>query len=264
MDLHYRYFGAEGKPPLVIIHGLLGSSRNWLNVSRSLVAHYEVFAVDLRNHGESAHAEGMDFGDLAADIATFLDARGLGHAALMGHSLGGKVAMRFACQYPERTDALVVVDIAPKTYRPHHQRDFEAMLALPTQKMNSRKDADAFIAEYVMDWGQRQFLLTNLKRNEQGEGFVWSINLAGLNAAREQMRRNPLNDEQHYGGPSLFILGGTSNFVEPEDWTTIRHHFPRARIQTIDEAGHNPHIDNKTAFLAALDGFLTAQHGGNG
>lgn len=255
MDLHYRYFGGEGNPPLVIIHGLLGSSRNWLTVGRDLTRQYEVFAVDLRNHGDSPHADAMDFDTLAADLETFLDARGLEHATLLGHSLGGKTAMRFACLHPERTDALIVVDIAPKAYNPHNQRDFEAMLALPVQKMVSRKDAEAFLAEYIMDWAQRQFLLTNLKRNEEGEGFAWTINLPALHAARVTMRENPLGADDRYAGPALFVLGGKSGFVEPEDWEKIRYHFPKARIQSIDGVGHNPHIDNRLAFLAVLDAF---------
>lgn len=255
MDLHYRYFGGEGNPPLVIIHGLLGSSRNWLTVARELSRQYEVFAIDLRNHGDSPHADAMDFTSLAADLETFLQARGLEHAALLGHSLGGKVAMRFACEHPERTDALIVVDIAPKEYRPHNQRDFEAMLALPVEKMISRKDAEAFLAEYIMDWGQRQFLLTNLKRNEQGEGFVWGVNLPALHAARQTMRENPLAEGDRFNGATLFVLGGESGFVEPEDWGKIRHYFPRARIQSIDGAGHNPHIDKKADFLSVLENF---------
>lgn len=257
MDLHYRYFGGEGNPPLIIIHGLLGSSRNWLTVGRELAKQYEVFAVDLRNHGDSPHAEAMDFATLAADLEAFMDARGLEHAALLGHSLGGKVAMRFACAHPERTDALIVVDIAPRAYEPHNQRDFEAMLALPADKMISRKDAEAFLAEYVMDWAQRQFLLTNLKRNEGGEGFAWTINLQGLHNARQTMRDNPLGADDRYSGPTLFVLGGKSNFVRAEDRERIRHHFPKARIQSIEDVGHNPHMDNRSAFLAVLDAFHT-------
>lgn len=257
MDLHYRYFGEEGNPPLIIIHGLLGSSRNWLTVGRELAKQYEVFAVDLRNHGDSPHAEAMDFATLSADLAAFMDARGLERAALLGHSLGGKVAMRFACEHPQRTDALVVVDIAPRAYEPHNQRDFEAMLALPADKMISRKDAEAFLAEYVMDWGQRQFLLTNLKRNEGGEGFAWAINLQGLHNARQTMRESPLGADDRYTGPALFVLGGKSNFVQKEDWEGIRRHFPKARIQSIEGVGHNPHIDNRNAFLAVLDAFHT-------
>lgn len=256
MDLHYRYFGGEGNPPLVIIHGLLGSSRNWLTVGRDLTAQYEVFAVDLRNHGESAHAEGMGFDQLAADIENFMNERGLEQATLLGHSLGGKVAMRFACEHPERTDALIVVDIAPKTYPPHHQRDFEAMLALPVDKMQSRKDAEAFLAEYVMDWAQRQFLLTNFKRSEEGGSFGWTVNLHELNRCREQMRTNPLPDaDSRYLGPTLFVVGGASAFVQPEDFEAIRRHFPKARIEVIKDAGHNPHIEKKAEFLAALESF---------
>lgn len=257
--LAYRYFGGEGKPPLVLIHGLLGSSRNWVSAGKSLADDYETFALDLRNHGDSPHLDSMDFGELAGDVRAFLQEQGLARVHLLGHSLGGKVAMRVAMETPELLESLVVVDIAPREYPPYHQRDFDAMNALPLARLESRKDADAAMAEAVPDWGQRQFLLTNLGR--EGDAFKWTINLRVLTAARDIMRSNSIGPEDVYDGATTFILGGRSRFVLPEDWRTIRRHFPKARIEVIEESGHNPHIEQRDQFLAAMASHREADWG---
>lgn len=248
--LAYRYFGGEGKPPLVLIHGLLGSSRNWVTAGKELASDYEVFAIDLRNHGDSPHLDSMDFSELAEDVRHFLREQELSHVHLLGHSLGGKVAMRVAVESPELLESLIVVDIAPREYPPYHQRDFDAMNALPLAELESRKDADAHMAEMVPDWGQRQFLLTNLGR--EGDAFKWMINLRALTEARDVMRKDSIGPEDVYDGGASFILGGRSRFVLPEDWRTIHKHFPKARIQVIEESGHNPHIEQRQQFLAAI------------
>jgi len=248
--LAYRYFGGEGRPPLVLIHGLLGSSRNWVSAAKGLVNDFEVFALDLRNHGESPHLDSMDYCALAADVRAFLDEQELDHVCLLGHSLGGKVAMRFAMESPERLESLIVVDIAPRNYPPYHMRDFDAMNALPLAELTSRKDADAHMAEAVPDWGQRQFLLTNLGRD--GDRFKWTINLRALTDERDVMRANSIGPDDVFDGATTFLLGGRSRFVMPEDWPLIHRHFPKARIEVIDEAGHNVHIEKRNEFLVAL------------
>lgn len=257
--LAYRYFGGEGNPPLVLIHGLLGSSRNWVTAGKDLASQFEVFALDLRNHGDSPHLDSMDFGELADDILGFLDQQGLDRAHLLGHSLGGKAAMRVAMEAPERLHSLVVVDIAPRLYPPYHQRDFDAMNALPLRELTSRKDADERMAEAVPDWGQRQFLLTNLTRRD--DEFVWSIHLRALTAQRDAMRANSVGPDDQYRGATTFILGGRSRFVLPEDWRLIHKHFPKARIEVIEESGHNPHIEQRAAFIGAVHRHLDADWG---
>lgn len=251
MDLNYRYFGNEGKPPLVIIHGLLGSSRNWQTVGKALSDQFEVFAVDLRNHGDSPHGNGMDFDTLSADLETFVRARGLQSFHLMGHSLGGKVAMHYAVHHPDQVESLIVVDIAPREYPPYHVEDFAAMNALDLEALESRQQADELLAQKIPDWGQRQFLLTNLKRLSDN-GFVWGINLKALTESRDEMRASPLQSDDVYEGPTCFILGEKSNFVLKSDHELIRRHFPRCVIKTLPGVGHNPHTENRDAFVTAV------------
>lgn len=257
--LAYRYFGGEGNPPIVLLHGLLGSSRNWVSAAKELVKDYEVFALDLRNHGDSPHCDSMDFGEMAADVLQFLEEQELDQVCLLGHSLGGKVAMRVAVESPDSLESLIIVDIAPREYPPYHQRDFDAMNALPLAELTSRKDADGRLAEQVPDWAQRQFLLTNLAR--EGDAFQWSINLRALTAARDVMRMNSIGADDIFTGAATFILGGQSRFVLPEDWRIINRHFPKARIEVIDESGHNPHIEKRDRFLAAIERHRDADWG---
>lgn len=255
MDLNYRYFGNEGKPPLVILHGLLGSSRNWQTVGKALSDQFEVFAVDLRNHGDSPHLDGMDFASLSADLESFAGGRGLQSFHLMGHSLGGKVAMYFAAHHPDRVESLVVVDIAPREYEPYHVEDFAAMNALDLDLIQSRQEADEALADSVPDWGMRQFLLTNLKRLPDN-GFVWGVNLKALTKARDAMRAAALGEEDTYEGPVCFILGERSDFVRKSDHALIRHHFPRSIIKTLPDVGHNPHTENRESFVNAVQEWI--------
>ncbi|GHB97968.1 hypothetical protein GCM10007047_12390 [Cerasicoccus arenae] len=192
----------------------------------------------------------MDYAELASDVLGFLDEHNLEGVHLLGHSLGGKVAMRVAMESPERIASLIIVDISPREYPPYHQRDFDAMNTLPLKEITSRKDAEARIAEMVPDWGQRQFLLTNLIRKD--DHFEWGINLRALTDQRDVMRSNSIAAEGVYAGATTFILGGQSRFVLPEDWRLIDRHFPKARIEVINESGHNPHIEKREDFLAAV------------
>lgn len=260
MKLAYRYFGGEGKEPLIIMHGLLGSSRNWITIGKALAEHYEVFALDLRNHGDSSHAQDMDFDAMAKDLDNFIGEQGLGSVHLLGHSLGGKVAMHFAVADFRKVESLTVVDIAPKDYPPYHIDDFEAMNAMDLSSLASRKEADNFLARSVPDFGQRQFLLTNLKRGEDGR-FHWSINLDALTWNLDTLRTDSLKPGDRYAGPTLFVLGEDSRFVREDDHETIRHHFPRVVIKTVKDAGHNPHIDQPEAFLEVLSDFARVDWG---
>ncbi len=260
MKLAYRYFGGEGKEPLVILHGLLGSSRNWTNIGKALAERYEVFALDLRNHGDSPHAPEMDFDTLARDVVGFFDEQGIQRAHLMGHSLGGKVAMHLAVTFFRRVDSLIVVDIAPKDYPPYHADDFDAMNALDLTTLANRKQADEFLTARVPDFGQRQFLLTNLKREKDGS-LRWGINLNVLTGSLGTMRLNSLMEQDRFSGPTLFVLGEHSHFVRQEDHDQIREHFPRAIIKTIADSGHNPHIDQPKALLATLEDFSKVDWG---
>ena len=251
--LFHRELGGAGKPPLVVLHGLLGSSRNWLTTGGDLAARYHVFALDLRNHGKSPHDAVMDYDAMMGDVLAWMDAQGLGKVALMGHSMGGKVAMLLACRHPERVERLVVVDIAPKDYLSHaHRAEFAAMNELRLETLQSRGEAELRFEARVGDWAMRKFLTTNLERDEAGGGWRWQINLQVITAALTEIEGNPLASEDKFTGATLFVTGGKSRYVREEDFSVIAAHFPKARRVEIAGAGHNPHMETRGEFVAAL------------
>lgn len=249
VPLYHRDFGGAGLPPLVILHGMLGSSRNWLTAGPRLSEKFHVMAVDLRNHGGSPHADDMSYEAMAGDVLAWLDLRGLERAVYLGHSLGGKVAMLLACRNPARVDRLVVADIAPKDYAWASNREaFAAMNALDLDTLKSRAAAEHQFEARVPSASMRKFLLTNLERTPAG-GWRWQINLPVLTAALPALERNPLRAGDRFSGPALFIAGGRSQYVLPGDWASILGHFPAARLETIAESGHNPHLDAREPFV---------------
>jgi pimeloyl-ACP methyl ester carboxylesterase len=249
--LHHRDLGGAGRPPLVLLHGLLGSSRNWQTAGTDLSADFHVHAPDLRNHGRSPHADGMGYAELAGEVLAWLDALGLGAVNLLGHSMGGKVAMRLACRHPERVRSLVVVDIAPRDYFwPGHRESFAAMNELDLATLTSRGDAEARLGTRVTDWALRKFLATNLECDAAGR-WRWQINLPALTRGLPEVERNPLEPADQFAGPVRFITGGRSPYVEAGDHAAIRTHFPAADIVTLPDCGHNPHVESRAAFVAA-------------
>jgi len=263
MDLAHQFFGGEGNPPLVILHGLLGSSRNWTSVAKELAGHFEVYAVDLRNHGKSPHAAEMTYAALAEDVGEFLAARELDRPFLLGHSLGGKTAMRLACDGPDRLRGLIVVDIAPRDYAPHFREEFAAMNELDLGGLGARREADeALAARGVEDWAMRQFLLTNLERDEASEGFRWQVNLRVLTEALPELAKSSIGENERFGGPTLFLRGENSDFVKDDDRPAITRHFPASQLMTIADAAHNVHVQNKAAFVSAVAYFAEDVMGG--
>ena len=253
VTLFHRDLGGAGKPPLVVLHGLLGSSRNWLTTGGDLAARYHVFAPDLRNHGKSPHGEPMDYETMMADLLAWLDAQGLAKVTLMGHSMGGKVAMLLACRHPERVERLVVVDIAPKDYLSHaHRAEFAAMNELRLDTLQSRGEAELRFESRVSDWAMRKFLTTNLERDEAGTGWRWQINLPVITAALPEIEGNPLVSEDKFDGPVLFVTGGKSHYVREADLSVISAHFPKARVKVVAGSGHNPHMETRAEFVAAV------------
>jgi pimeloyl-ACP methyl ester carboxylesterase len=256
MKLFHRDFGTAGKAPLVVLHGLLGSSRNWQMVGRDLAADYHVYAVDLRNHGSSPHHEGMEYESMAADLLAWLDHHGLARVHLMGHSMGGKVAMLFACRHPERVERLIVVDIAPKDYLSYaHRAEFAAMNELELPSLRSRSEAELRLEARVGDWAMRKFLVTNLEALEGG-GWRWMVNLPVLTQALPHLESDPLGAADRCVCPALFITGGKSRYVQPGDWAGIQERFPMAEIEIIAESGHNPHMDARERFVGLVRGWL--------
>jgi len=252
VNLFHRDLGGAGKPPLVLLHGMLGSSRNWQTAGGDLAAHFHVLAVDLRNHGRSPHADGMTYEAMAGDVLAWLDARGLGAVTLAGHSMGGKVAMLLACRQPARVGRLIVVDIAPRNYFwPGHRASFAAMNELNLADLRSRAEAELRFEARVPSWPLRKFLTTNLERNAEG-AWHWQINLPALTAALPQVEQNPLGPTDRFAGPVRFIAGEKSNYIAAEDHAAIRAHFPAAEVITLPNCGHNPHMEARAALVATV------------
>jgi esterase len=251
LALHHRDLGGSGEPPIVLLHGLLGSSRNWQTAGSALAAGRRVYALDLRNHGQSPHADRMSYPDMAADVLAWMDAHGVGQAELVGHSMGGKVAMVLACRHPERVGRLVVVDIAPKDYSwPARRQEFAAMNELKLAGLKSRAEAEARFEPRVPGWADRKFLTTNLERTP--DGWKWQVNLPAITAALGELERNPLGPGDRFLGPTLFIAGETSRYILPGDRGVILAHFPSARFDVIAGSGHTPHIEAREAFVRAM------------
>lgn len=255
VPLAFRQFGKQEHPPIVILHGLLGSSRNWTSIAKALGSYFSVYAIDLRNHGRSPHDTKMSFEVMEKDLLAWIDNEGFKSITLLGHSMGGKVSMAMACHYPERVKRLIIVDIAPKIYTALFLPEMEAMAKMDLNTIKNRSEADHILAETVKDWPLRQFLLTNLERHSDGK-FRWQVNLSVLIQSLLEIKANPLQTHEYWEGDTLFVKGEKSTFIQEEDKTLIHQHFPNSHMEILPESGHNPHIDNKNGFLETLSTFL--------
>lgn len=253
MRLHIIEAGVG--PPLALLHGLFGSARNLATVQARLAERWRVLALDLRNHGASPHAPGMDYAAQAADVRETLATAAALPAAVVGHSMGGKVAMRLALDSPDSVSRLVVADIAPVTYPPHFRAYAEAMAALPLDPGLTRIAADRALAAAVPDSTVRGFLLLNLSF---GERPAWRIGLAEIAADLPAIEGFEPPPNARFTGPVLFLAGEHSDYLRPEHRPTIRALFPAARFVTLKNAGHWLHADQPGAFVAAVSGFLAA------
>jgi esterase len=242
-------------PPLAILHGLFGSGRNWASIAQRLAANHRVIAFDLRNHGASPWAETMDYREMAEDLRASLQSRGYGRFALLGHSMGGKVAMMAALDDGTAVERLIVADIAPVAYPAHHLGHVRAMRRLDLAAIKRRSEADARLAAAVPDPAERGFLLQNLIFEN---GTVrWRANLAAVERDMPRLAGFPAVAEgRTYEGPALFIAGGRSDYVRPAHEPAIRHLFPNAEIARIENAGHWLHAEQPDAFLAIAESFL--------
>jgi esterase len=243
-------------PPVVLLHGLFGSARNLAAVQRALSPRYRVIAMDLRNHGASPHAAGMDYATQAADVRETMQALGVSVAAVVGHSMGGKTAMRLALDTPGIVSALAVADIAPVPYPPHFRDYADAMRQVPGGV--SRAAAGAALAEVVEDPGVRGFLLQNLR---PGETPVWRIGLDYIAEALPEIEGWEALTGARYDGPVLIVAGDRSDYVQAEHRGAVRALFPRARFVKVRNAGHWLHADNLPGFVSVLDAFLSRSVG---
>lgn len=253
MKLHSTILG-QGKP-FIILHGFLGMSDNWKTLGREFAdAGYQVHLIDQRNHGRSPHSPDNSYMDMAKDLKEYCDTHQLEKVILLGHSMGGKTAMFAGAYFPQIMDKLIVVDIAPKYYRPHHQDILAGMTAVDKTNLKSRGQADKVLSEHVKEEAVRMFLLKNLYWKEKGK-LALRLNLEVLAEAGEVIGE-ALPEDKSYSGPTLFIRGGNSAYMKPEDEAPIKRQFPDSEILTIEDAGHWVHAEKPTEFYKVVLDFI--------
>jgi pimeloyl-ACP methyl ester carboxylesterase len=254
ISLFYRETG-EG-PPLLILHGVFGSGDNWLTVSKNFSPFFNVFLLDQRNHGRSPQTEEFGYDLLVQDVKDFADQHNLKAFYLIGHSMGGKVAMKFAAIYPERILKLVIVDIAPRFYSPHHQDIVAGLESVNLGQMTSRNEADQAMAAFIPELDVRQFLLKNLYRTDEGR-FAWRINLnvlaKAVNSIGEALDPTAIIQIQ-----TLFIKGANSRYISEQDKLDIKHQFPNSKLLEIAGAGHWVQAERPEEFSKEVINFLKA------
>jgi pimeloyl-ACP methyl ester carboxylesterase len=255
MQLFFRESG-QGQP-FIILHGLMGSSDNWLPQAKLLSDQYHVYSVDQRNHGQSPHDETLNYKVLANDLKDFIQQHTLEKPIILGHSMGGKTAMNFAVSNPELIDSLIVVDIAPKYYKVHHDVIVKGLRAIPINTIKTRVEADQVLSEYVKEEDVRQFLLKNLSRKAEG-GFSWKINLPVIEKSLEDIGQD-LQFEGTFDGPTLFVRGANSAYVKDEDRDRIKQLFPKGTLVTMD-TGHWVQAEKPQEFVEVVRNFLNATH----
>ncbi len=255
MRLYYREVGDTANPPLCLLHGLFGSSGNWMGIVRQLQDEFRLIVPDLRNHGRSPHREPMDYPTMAGDVLALLDELQLPSVNLLGHSMGGKTAMWVALTSPERIDKLVVADIAPVRYANRFEAIFQGLTQLPLERIDNREDADRCLAGRVSESGVRDYLLQNLVK--QASGWSWRCNLPVLNRAITTLSGFPEMESRVFPGEALFIHGDRSNYVDEAARKVIKRRFPHYRERLLHEAGHWLYAEQPQVFAQALRRFLT-------
>ena len=251
--LAYLEFHPQSRSvPLLILHGLFGSARNWQTIGKRLSLTYSVYCLDLRNHGASEWRSAMTYPDMAADVAEAIVSLDLGAVHLIGHSMGGKAAMALALTAPSLLHSLMVVDIAPVSYSHDFRTYLRALRSIPLETLASRQQADALLAPAIEEPFLRGFLLQNLERDVNG--WRWRCNLAALEACLSDLTDFP-DFHAAYHGPALFVRGAMSDYIRSEHASRILELFPEARHKTIPSAGHWIHAQQPDAFLATVTDF---------
>lgn len=251
MDVLHSLIIGEGEKDLLILHGFLGMGDNWKTHAKHWATQgWRVHLIDQRNHGRSFWSDDFNYDFMAEDLLKYFDAHKIAEATLLGHSMGGKVAMQFACTNPEKVTQLIVADIAPKAYPPHHQQILNGLAALNFSQITSRKEADQTLSNFIKEAGIRQFLLKNIYRVTPSQ-LGLRINIAVLINASDQIGTS-LSQEMQYPGKTLFLKGEHSGYIEAGDELLLQHHFPQNTLVTIEKAGHWLHAENPMAFGQAI------------
>jgi esterase len=254
MRLYSRIVG-EGEP-VVILHGLFGSLNNWSTIGRQLGEEFRVHLVDQRNHGRSPHDSVHTYEAMAGDLYEYFREEGILSAHVIGHSMGGKTAMEFALSHPDAVRKLIIVDISPRPTSREHDSILRALTALQLDRFTSRESIDDALKPQIPERAVRQFLLTNLKRNDSGR-YEWKMNLDALERNYGEINRGIENGRQ-FTGPVLYLKGGKSPYITDGDIPAIKSLFPKGDIRTIPGAGHWVHAETPGEFLAIVRDFISS------
>ncbi len=253
MALLHSIILGQGEP-LIILHGYFGMADNWKTLGKRLSESYEVHLLDQRNHGRSFHTEDFSYDLMVEDLQQYLRHYQLESVNIIGHSMGGKVAMLFATRYPELVKKLVIVDIGPKYYAPHHHEILKALNAIDFSEISSRNEIDELYKAHISEIGVRQFLLKNVYRKDKDK-FGYRFNLKSLTENNPKIGE-ALPTQAVYKGATLFLKGSKSNYITEEDEMQIYQHFTQAKIKTIENAGHWLHAENPQQFYTEVLHFL--------
>jgi len=258
MQLHCQTLG-QGQP-LILLHGLFASSDNWGAIAKHFSQHYQVIRVDLRNHGRSPHSKSQNYTDMVDDLLELCDALNLDDIHLLGHSLGGKVAMQFAMRHPDRVEKLIVVDMAMRAYADAHTHLIDAIMAIDLSTLQSRSEVNKALSSAIPQAMVRQFLLMNLIKsdiNAPESSLAWRINLAALKANYPNLQQ-AVCENAHYEKSCLFIRGEHSDYVQDADTEHIKTHFTNAQFASLP-TGHWVHAEQPRAFIEVVDSFLAGE-----
>lgn len=252
VELNYKVMG-EGQD-LIILHGLFGSLDNWMSLAKQWSNEYKVWLIDQRNHGKSPHSEDFSYLHMAKDLEHFIEQNKIEEPIILGHSMGGKTAMEFAVNFPARVKKLIVVDIAPVKYQVHHYTILEALNSIKPDQLKSRNQADELLSKLIPEFGIRQFLLKNLDRNSDG-GYQWKFNLQTLEREIVPISEWSISDGS-YDGPSLFVKGESSDYIQSHYASEIVGKFPNYELEEVQGAGHWIHAEQPEIFFELVSGFM--------
>jgi len=252
IELNYREFG-KGEA-FIILHGLFGTSDNWQTFAKKLSGDFNVFTLDLRNHGRSPHSKEFNYEILADDIRDFMLQQKIEKTHILGHSLGGKIAMQFALKYRECTISIIVADIAPRAYSGHHYELFDTLFSLDIAAIPDRKEIEEILKEIITQDNIRHFLMKNLHRRKEG-GFEWKMNLDVLYGNYEEIL-SAIYHPDPFLGPALFIRGEKSGYILDTDYWDILRLYPNGELETIMDAGHWVHVDAPIEMFGLVKAFM--------
>jgi esterase len=252
MILNYKKLGSG--PPLIILHGLFGMLDNWITIAKKLEHNYTVYIIDQRNHGKSGRSDIFNYQAMSDDLYEFMDTHDIKTSHLIGHSMGGKTIMQFAFDYPEKVNKLIVADISPAHYENNHEMIINAMMSVDFDKQKSRSDVEDLLSKEINSKRLLQFLMKNLYWKDKST-LGWKTNMEAVLKNMEFIGM-PIESENPYTGPALFVKGGRSDYITIKEMHIIKKLFPHAEIKTIAGATHWLHADKPQEFYDLISGFL--------